>query len=622
VNDSDVLLSHLEHLASKHFGLQGLRPLQKKVFVALQSQRQVLAMLPTGAGKTLLYALGSLLFNDSVTIVICPLIALMRDQHQRMREAGIDSVVICSEQDPEERREAYRQLLQGRVRLLFISPERFCLSGFQKFIRRLKIGMIVVDEVHCVVTWGHSFRPEYSQLSGILGTLRVSRLLALTATASVRSRDLIKEMVFPDPTEVFEIVEKPLNKNIKVESVRVFSEDERWRSVVHLLKESVSKKSILYFTRREQCQTAAQELRKLGYNSIIYHAGLHSETRKSVETYLRQSERKVVICATLAFGMGIDLPDIQLIVLVGFPANLEEMFQMMGRAGRKGEESRAVIVWSGSDPKKRSFQFDKTMPEIRSVRERLQYLTPFFPGSGQTQPVRREDMARALAGLFKSERDLDSALANLTSTIAMLGCGGGLESVRSDWIFVKVPRPEVLTTILSELPAGPSRRRLVLEWMRLRTNSAELPLQDLKVCFSLLEISDELRISSAGIMEVFRFYEEQGKLQFQQILLVDSPKYFLISGSVNELYKALPKYQRWRAVLQEGLQALSAFVTEDHCRMAPAEDMFLSRSGASVRSDYFCGRCDLCFSKGRGVSQSEVRKMANSLTLESTEGLR
>ena len=620
--DSDALLSHLEHLASKHFGVQALRPQQKNVFAALQNHKQVLAMLPTGAGKTLLYALGSQLFPDGVTIVICPLIALMRDQHQRMKDAGIDSVVICSEQDAEERRDAYRQILQGRARLLFISPERFCLSGFRKFIRRLNIGMIVVDEVHCVVSWGHSFRPEYSQLAGILSSLKVSRLLALTATASVRSRELIREMVFPDPAGVFEIIEKPLNSNISVESVRVYSEEERWRSVIHLLKESESKKSILYFTRREQCQTAAQELRKLGYNSIIYHAGLQADSRKSVENYLRQSERKVVICATLAFGMGIDLPDIQLIVVVGFPANLEEMFQMMGRAGRKGEQARAVVVWSGSDPKKRSFQFDRTMPDLRVIRERLQLLSSLFPGTGQAKPVRKEDMARALTGMFRNEKDLDSALVNLTSVISMLGGGAGLDSVRSDWIFVRIARAEVLTEMLCELPAGPSRRRLVLEWIRQRLPSDNLHMLELKSCFSLLEISDELRISAAGIIEVFRFYAGNGKLEFKQIPSAESSKFFLISGSMGDLLKSLPKYQRWRTVLQESMQALSTFVTAERCRMANAESLFLGRAGGSARSDYFCGRCDLCMTRGKGTGSGEIRRIATSLTLKGVEGLR
>lgn len=623
MTEPEALLKHLETLASRHFGLQSLRPQQKKVFVSLQSHRQVLAMLPTGAGKTLLYALGSLLYSDSITVVICPLIALMRDQRQRMTDAGIDSVAIFSEQDAEERREAYRQILQGNVRLLFISPERFCLSSFQKFIRRLKIGMIVVDEAHCVVTWGHSFRPEYSQLAQLLKTLPHSRILALTATASIRSRELIREMVFPEPADVFEIIDTPLNKNIQVESVRVFSEDERWRFVVDVLKNTSSKRSILYFTRREQCQTAAQELRRLGYNTVIYHAGLRPELRKSVEDYLRESDRDVIICATLAFGMGIDLPDVQLIVVVGFPANLEEMFQMMGRAGRKGEPARALVVWSGSDPKKRSFQFDKTMPEIRVVKERLNYLTCLFPGAGQTQIVQRSEIQRLFTGAFRNERDLDSATQSLISIISMLGFGAGLDSVRSDWVGLKVYRPEKLTEILSDLPAGPSRRRMVLEWIRQRSKSDAEKRVDLRVAFSLLDISDDLRISAAGIFEVLRYYSDLKQLEFKLVPQAEGCNHVLISGNVAELYASLPKYQRWRLALQQSLQALSAFVTEDRCRIAQAETLFFSRSGArALSNEQFCGRCDLCLSRDRGQSTPPIVPVATSLTLSSSEHLR
>ncbi len=623
MTEPEALLKHLETLASRHFGLQSLRPQQKNVFVSLQSHRQVLAMLPTGAGKTLLYALGSLLYSDSITVVICPLIALMRDQRQRMTDAGIDSVAIFSEQDADERREAYRQILQGNVRLLFISPERFCLSSFQKFIRRLKIGMIVVDEAHCVVTWGHSFRPEYSQLAQLLKTLPHSRILALTATASIRSRELIREMVFPEPADVFEIIDTPLNKNIQVESVRVFSEDERWRFVVDVLKNTSSKRSILYFNRREQCQTAAQELRRLGYNTVIYHAGLRPELRKSVEDYLRESDRDVIICATLAFGMGIDLPDVKLIVVVGFPANLEEMFQMMGRAGRKGEPARALVVWSGSDPKKRSFQFDKTMPEIRVVKERLNYLTCLFPGAGQTQIVQRSEIQRLFTGAFRNERDLDSATQSLISIISMLGFGAGLDSVRSDWVGLKVYRPEKLTEILSDLPAGPSRRRMVLEWIRQRSKSDAEKRVDLRVAFSLLDISDDLRISAAGIFEVLRYYSDLKQLEFKLVPQAEGRNHVLISGNVAELYASLPKYQRWRLALQQSLQALSAFVTEDRCRIAQAETLFFSRSGArALSNEQFCGRCDLCLSRDRGQSTPPIVPVATSLTLSSSEHLR
>jgi RecQ family ATP-dependent DNA helicase len=625
VTESEALLSHLEALASKHFQLESLRPRQREVFLALQQHRQVLAMLPTGSGKTLLYALGSLLFKESVTIVICPLIALMRDQVQRMVEAGIETVAIYSEQDENERRKAFASLLQQSVRLLFVSPERFCLAGFQKLIRRLRLGMVVVDEAHCVVTWGHSFRPEYSQLAVLLKDLRVPRILALTATASTPSRRLMKEMVFPESDAVYEVLDRPLKDNIDVDSIRVFSEDERWSAVLKILQESNSRKSILYFTRREMCQKAALELRKQGYNSVVYHAGLNRESRRSVEEYLRESKRPVVICATLAFGMGIDLPDVQLIVVVGFPGNIEEMFQMMGRAGRKGEPSRAVIVWSGSDPKKRSFQFEKLLPHTSETRKRIELLSTVFPGKRQSVLCQKTKIQTLIKFLMKSSRDIDSSLQSLLATLSMLGCGGGLDSTRSSWMNLTLSASDRLTELLAELPVGISRRRLVLEWIQQRVKSEVIIAGPFRISFSMNEVVEDLRVSESKIIEVLRHYSEKKHLDFELIPVPDAQHSVLLRGSLDEALASIPRYQRWRSALELSLQALSSFVTDEKCRMTQAEAFFLPRIGAFADNRApVCGRCDLCRKNAVKLSvHSEQRAgIAGPLTVPSPESLR
>jgi RecQ family ATP-dependent DNA helicase len=623
VVDSEALLNHLEGLATKHFGVDALRPQQRDVFVSLMQHRQILAMLPTGAGKTLLYALGSLVFKDSLTVVICPLIALMRDQCRRMTEAGIETVAIYSDQDETERKRSYTAVFQGQVKLLMVSPERFCLPAFQKFLRRLKIGMVVVDEAHCVVTWGHSFRPEYSQLAQLLRSSSAQKILALTATASRPSRELIKEMVFPDPETVFEVIDKPLRDNIQVESIRVFSEDERWLAVMGLVKSTQSRKSILYFTRREHCQKAAQELRTQGYNAVIYHAGLQRDFRRSVEEYLRESDRPVVICATLAFGMGIDLPNVQLIVVVGFPGNLEEMFQMMGRAGRKGESAKAVVVWSGSDPKKRSFQFDKTMPEMHEIKQRFKQISSLFPGENQSWICEKEKVRSLIRPLLKSERDVESAVQSLLAVASMLGKGGFIDAYRSSWLNVTFERPEILVRLLADLPAGPSRRRLVLEWMQQLARGELSAGRTWRVCFSLNEISEDIHLSENGVLEVLRFYSEKKILDLKILTPTEVDESVRLSGSLEEIYSSLNRYQKWRSALHMSLQALSNFVTAEKCRMTQAESLFLPRTGASqVARAAHCGRCDLCLSRRRRETDVGSGKIASTLTLRSPESLR
>ena len=613
--DTEPLLQHVEELAKKHFSIDSLRPQQREVFTALANNKQVLAMLPTGAGKTLIYALGCLLFPEGVTIVVCPLIALMRDQFNRMSAAGINAAIIYSDQPEEERRIAFKNLISGHTRLLFVSPERFAMQSFQKLLKRLQLGMAVIDEAHCVVSWGHSFRPEYSQLAGLLRNLNPHRVLALTATASTASRELIRETVFPDHKQVYEVIDKPLRDNIQVEALRVYSEDERWESVKRLLKETSSRKSILYFPRREQCQKAAAELKRAGYNSVVYHAGLHKDFRRSVEEYLRQSERPVVICATLAFGMGIDLPNVELIVVVGFPGNIEEMFQMMGRAGRQGEKARAVVVWSGSDPKKRSFQFDKTLPEVHVVLERLQSISHFFPGRNQSRLVAKKEVSNALRALVKDGRDMDQCMESLAGVLSMFGAGGQVHPSRGDWITLEFKSVERLQDLLTELPSGKSRRRIVLEFLQQRFGKNDDDVGRRYALIPLGETLEELQMPWEKIHEVLNFYQMKAELRFGLLRSDEASEHLLLSGRQSDLNSALPRYTRWRNTLSRSLGALSSFVVAENCRMSGAEAFFLGKArggGAALKQK--CGRCDLCLSGRTGVPKRSFGLHAGTMT--------
>lgn len=611
-----ALHQHLESLAQKHFSISTLRPQQLHVFNSLAQSDQVLAMLPTGAGKTLIYALGSLLYESSVTIVVCPLVALMRDQQQRMSSAGIPTAVIYSEQTELEKRSSYRSLATGQCKLLFISPERFVSPAFFRFLKRMRIGMVVVDEAHCVVSWGHSFRPEYSQIGYHLRELKVSKILALTATASKASRKIIREMIFPEPNAVLEVIDKPLRENIKVEALRVFSEEERWLAVQDLLKRTKSRKTILYFQRREQCQKAAQELKKCGYNSVIYHAGLQRELRRSVEDYLRQSERPVVICATLAFGMGIDLPDVQLVAVVGFPSNIEELFQMMGRAGRQGENARAVLIWSGSDPKKRSFQFEKMLPEYPVMRSVFQSLSHFFPGLQQSRLVPRAEVAKAIQNFVKDERESSQYLETISGILSMHGAGGAQQAARSPWFVVEKLNLEGLSRCLSDLPAGPSRRRLVLEWVGQRLNMNLAFKGRFYLSSPVTEITEELQMSWERVAEVFSFYANQSELSFQMFNTTDVQSSFLFSGDFADLMNSFPRYSRWRSTLSQSLDALSNFVNSENCRMQMAEGFFSGTMGGArgFAEHSVCGRCDVCERKLKANGRNTRSQTAGGLT--------
>ncbi|MEY4066111.1 MAG: hypothetical protein RIR26_2319 [Pseudomonadota bacterium] len=612
----EEFFAHLDALAQKHFAIPELRPLQREVFSALNSNRQVLAMLPTGAGKTLIYALASLFFPDSVTIVVCPLLALMRDQCERMQSAGIRAAMICSEQSDDERRNAFRSLLRAEAKILFISPERFALSGFQKFLSRLTIGMVVIDEAHCVVTWGHTFRPEYSQLSSLIGSLQPKRVLALTATATRASRALIKSMIFDVPDSVFEVVDKPLRDNISVRTIRSFSEDERWKVIENLVLETPAKKSIVYFQRREQCQKAAIEMKKRGIHAVVYHAGLSKEIRKSAEEYLRQSERKLVICATLAFGMGVDLPNVGLVVVAGFPGNIEEMFQMIGRAGRQGERAQAALVWTGSDPKRRHFQFEKMLPESPQFFEMVRPLASFFPGCQQRKIIEKAVLLARSGVSQDSKGSPDQIWSTLAGSLTMLGAGRSLESEHDAWVEIQIPSLESLFNAVADLPSGPSRRRFVLEWIVQRIGTQSEAQSRFSFAFSVGEMAEETQMSWDKISEVLKFYVLKNEISVIYVPRDELSRYFVLQGSFIELEARFPKYHHWRNLLSQGLQALSDFVSTEKCRLNESFKLFESQTARKMsRQTENCGRCDNCLRLERGGRNHVQRQNAGGLTL-------
>lgn len=598
-NPGASFVAHCESLLQTLFKVPHLRGVQRTVLEALDRTPGVLATLPTGSGKTFLYVLPALVFQaiqpaSGPVLVVCPLIALMRDQVRRMREANIPSVLFTSDQTEDERRAAYAQLFSGQTRLIFASPERMVLPSFLNALGRVNISMAVVDEAHCVVSWGHGFRPEYGEIGKFLSKLRPPRILALTATASRESRKLIRQAVFPAGFPVEEIAFSPLGKNVFVDVERVYSEDEKWLSLVAALKQSHSQKAIVYFTRREACEQAALRLRKQKIHAVAYHAGLRKDERQSVETYLHASQTPVVVCATLAFGMGVDLSGVSLVVVVGFPGNVEEYFQMIGRAGRGGEAARSLLIWSGSDPKRRYFQFGETFPEVSDLRVRLERMGAFFPGMQGRAFVTLADLERVCGA---GEKSAEKAAASCVSALRSLGA---LESplFNESYVSVNLAAHMCVADVLASLPAGVTRRSRFFEalchlhppeWRHVKGTRALVPLSVL---------SDDAMQVWERCAEILDFYSGQKILRFEVRPASVMKEGFLLKGSLQDALKDLPRYALLRRHFLESLSQLDKLAQSQHCRLAQSEEFFAARTvqGAS-RARFSCMQCDLCLKR-------------------------
>lgn len=588
----DLDAAHWDSLAAKHFGIARLRPGQNEVLARLSEFPAVLATLPTGFGKTLLYALPALALTEGLIVVVCPLISLMRDQMRRMQEADIPSVLFTSEQTDEEKRASLEKLYDSKTRLVFVSPERFVSAIFLRKLKRTQVRMVVVDEAHCVMMWGTAFRPEYMQIGEVLEELKPEKVLALTATASAGSRKYIREFVFPKKYKWAEIVGTPVSENVFVEAKRVYSEDEKWVTLLSILNQTKFQKAIVYFPKRSQCDTAAAQLKKLGMLSISYHAGMTRAQRLAAEEYITQSKGKVVVCATQAFGMGVNISDISLVVVFGFPGSIEEYFQMIGRAGRSGQASHSVIIWSGSDPKRRFYQFEESFPALSKIEEHLGSLSAFWPGENQSTFQLETSLASRL-NLKKQER----TLPGIISAFRLLGALD-MPLYKEDYIEIEMAKTISVQDLLLQLPQGPTRRRRVLDSLCQMTDEGWRTIPGAKLVVTVAQLLELARLNWRAIGEVLGHFEQESKLRVKYLDEFTSRTGFIFKGSIPGLRQGFVRYNKMRTNLQSGLNQLEKLVETQNCRLAASRIFFDGKPGAQSKS-YYCMQCDRCAAQNK-----------------------
>jgi ATP-dependent DNA helicase RecQ len=332
----------LGELIARQWGFRTLRPLQEQAMRAVLGGRDSLVVLPTGGGKSLCYQAPALLRGD-VTVVVSPLIALMKDQVDSLLASGIPAAFLNSTQADDERSDLIRRLRQGEVRLLFVSPERLTMSGFQGLLRTLNVHTFAIDEAHCISHWGHDFRPEYRQLARLRELFPDASVHAYTATATERvQRDIIAQLHLREPEVLVGNFDRP---NL---TYRVLPRHELVAQVAEVLNRHPDEAGIIYCPRRKDVDELTDSLRRKGRQPLAYHAGMAPEERRDVQEAFR-SERCDLIVATVAFGMGIDRPNVRFVLHTGMPKSVEHYQQEAGRAGRDGLPAECVLFYAPGD---------------------------------------------------------------------------------------------------------------------------------------------------------------------------------------------------------------------------------------------------------------------------------
>ena len=350
----------------KHFGYDQFRPLQKEIIEDALAGRDVFALMPTGGGKSLCFQLPALVRNG-LTIVVSPLISLMKDQVDALQTSGIHATYLNSTLDGAEAKARWRGLHRGEYRMLYVAPERLMLDTFLERALNWDIAQLAIDEAHCISEWGHDFRPEYRELKKLRKHLPDVPIMALTATATERVRaDIVKELKLRDPRCYVASFDRP---NL---TYRVIPKTAPYQQLLAFIRSRPNDSGIIYCASRKSTESLARNLNEDGVATKPYHAGLTtSERTKHQDAFLRDHVR--VITATIAFGMGINKPNVRFVVHYDLPKNIESYYQETGRAGRDGLPSECVLLFSPSDVVKQlHFIDEKSDTEARIARAQLQ----------------------------------------------------------------------------------------------------------------------------------------------------------------------------------------------------------------------------------------------------------
>ena len=331
----------------EHFGFAGFRPGQREACEAAMAGRDVMVVMPTGSGKSLCYQLPALL-RDDLTVVVSPLVALMQDQVEALAARGLGRRValVNAQQSGDANADAIERAIEGELKLLYVAPERFAAIGFLDRMRTADVGLFVVDEAHCVSQWGHDFRPDYFRLADAARMLGAAAIVASTATATPRvAGDVVRRLALRDPLRVSTGFDRP---NISFAVARPGGHEKR-AMLGEALRADDALPAIVYAGTRAGAEEIAADLTAaLGEEAVAYHAGVEREHRAEVQRRFLADDVRV-ICATNAFGMGVDKPNVRTVVHASVPASLEAYYQEAGRAGRDGAPARALLLAENRD---------------------------------------------------------------------------------------------------------------------------------------------------------------------------------------------------------------------------------------------------------------------------------
>ena len=556
----------------QYWGYPSFRPLQEDIVDAVVEGRDTLALLPTGGGKSICFQVPAMAM-EGICVVVTPLIALMKDQVAHLLAKRIPAAAIFSGMHPDQVELTYNQAVFGRLKFLYVSPERLMTDQFQEAIKRMKVNLLAVDESHCISQWGYDFRPPYLKIAEIRPYIPQTPVLALTATATAKVVDDIQVRLGFKQKNVFQSSFE--RKNV---TYNVYHEPDKFGILYRKLKALQEGSAIVYVRNRKKTQVIAEWLQSVGISATFYHAGLDARSRDERQDLWMKGKVKVM-AATNAFGMGIDKPDVRLVIHMDLPDSIEAYFQEAGRAGRDLKPAEAFLLVAQSDVKQLQDNLQQSFPEMDRLKRIYNALgnylkVPVGAGRGESYPFDLNDFVRVYGfGAMEAY----SAL-KLFEKEGLLTLSESFDEPSKVWI--KAPREDLYRFQV----AFPQFDTFIKYMLR------NLP----GVLSDFVKFSEETAAQRTGLtveqvvaqlkkMEAYNFLSydpRKDKPQLQLITELLDTKYFVLSKE---------NYQDRKNDAIERVKAVVDFVNNDQeCRSIQLLRYFNEKRGKA------CGRCDVC----------------------------
>ena len=559
-------------ILQQYWGYPSFRPLQEDIVDSVMAGKDTLALLPTGGGKSICFQVPTMAM-EGLCLVITPLIALMKDQVAHLVDKGIPAAAIYSGMHPDALELAYNQAAYGRLKFLYVSPERLQTNAFIEALKQMKVCLLAVDESHCISQWGYDFRPPYLKIADIRPYMSKTPVLALTATATAKVVDDIQFRLGFKEKNVFQSSFE--RKNV---TYNVYHEADKYGVLRRKLEAMKEGSAIVYVRNRKRTQVIADWLNSVGISATFYHAGLDAKTRDERQELWMKGKVKV-ISATNAFGMGIDKPDVRLVIHMDLPDSIEAYFQEAGRAGRDLKPAEAFLLVSPADIKKLQDDLEQSYPELDRIKLIYNALGNYF-----TVPVGAGENTSYPFVIYDFANRYGFSLLEVFHTLKILEKEGFLSLSDSfdepSKVMIKASRDEIYGFQVN----NPQFSELIRFMLR------SLP----GVMSDFVKINEEMMAKKVG-MPTEKVMEQLKKLDSYHFLSYsprnDKPQILFLSAFVDTKHFGLSKenYYDRKNEAEARVKAVIGFVNNDEeCRSVQLLRYFNEKARGN------CGRCDVC----------------------------